>query len=207
MKTNIHLWSDLAQFFLGLKMSETEVEEKIKTQILYSITGFLFQKSCSLWDNVINIEKPDKPQMTIWRMQIECWVTKATDTHSEYIMLTVFRFSNGWRKASRCWFIRKLFVLFRIIVSLRMTFRRSKYISFYTHKICCPNTVVFWLSDILYVWLIIKFSGYVIAKRPAFMPIGGELKTASDREYAGPSASRPKICEEVMERSRKYQPK
>jgi hypothetical protein len=38
------------------------------------------------------------------------------------------------------------------------------------------------------------------------MPIGGELKTVSDREYTGPDASRPKICEEVMERSRKYQP-
>ena len=25
-----------------------------------------------------------RPQMTIWRMRITCWVTKATDTNSEY---------------------------------------------------------------------------------------------------------------------------
>jgi hypothetical protein len=46
MQTNIHLWSDLAQFFLGLrfvKMFETEVAEKIKTRILYSITSFFFR--------------------------------------------------------------------------------------------------------------------------------------------------------------------
>jgi len=45
MKTNTHLWSDLAQF-LGLrfvKMFETEVAEKIKTRILYSITSFFFR--------------------------------------------------------------------------------------------------------------------------------------------------------------------
>jgi len=27
---------------------------------------------------------------TIRRMRIACWVTKATNTHSEYIILTVF---------------------------------------------------------------------------------------------------------------------
>ena len=38
----------------------------------------------------INIEEPDKPQMTIWRMRIACWIHKATNTHSEYIMLVDF---------------------------------------------------------------------------------------------------------------------
>ena len=26
------------------------------------------------------------PQMTIWRMRIACWIPKATDTHSEYVI-------------------------------------------------------------------------------------------------------------------------
>jgi hypothetical protein len=46
MKTNTHLWSDLAKFFLGLrfvKMFETEVAEKIKTRILFLITTFFFR--------------------------------------------------------------------------------------------------------------------------------------------------------------------
>jgi len=41
----------------------------------------------TLWKN--NVE-PDRPQMTIWCMYIACWITKATDTHSEYVTLTAF---------------------------------------------------------------------------------------------------------------------
>jgi len=32
----------------------------------------------------------DRPQMTIWRMRIACLMPKATNTHSEYVMLTDF---------------------------------------------------------------------------------------------------------------------
>ena len=32
------------------------------------------------------VVEPDRPQMTIWRMRIACWIPKATDTHSEYII-------------------------------------------------------------------------------------------------------------------------
>ena len=31
-----------------------------------------------------------RPQMTIWRMCIACWITKATDTTSEYVILIAF---------------------------------------------------------------------------------------------------------------------
>jgi hypothetical protein len=37
-----------------------------------------------------NIEEPDRPQMTVWRMRIACWVPKDTNTQSEYIMLMDF---------------------------------------------------------------------------------------------------------------------
>ena len=50
MKTKIHLWSYLVQFFLEWKMFQTKVVDKIKTHILYSLT--FFRKSCRLWDNV-----------------------------------------------------------------------------------------------------------------------------------------------------------
>jgi len=32
----------------------------------------------------------DRPQMTIWRMRIACWVPKAINTHSEYVILIAF---------------------------------------------------------------------------------------------------------------------
>ena len=37
-----------------------------------------------MWENVV---EPDRPQMTIWRMCIACWVPKATNTHSQYVIL------------------------------------------------------------------------------------------------------------------------
>jgi hypothetical protein len=33
---------------------------------------------------------PDMLQMTIWRMRIECWIPKATSTHSLCVTLIAF---------------------------------------------------------------------------------------------------------------------
>jgi len=32
----------------------------------------------------------DRPQMTIRRIRIACWITKATNTHSEYVIIIAF---------------------------------------------------------------------------------------------------------------------
>ena len=37
-----------------------------------------------IWKNIVH---PDRPQMT---MRIACWITKAKDSHSEYVILIVF---------------------------------------------------------------------------------------------------------------------
>ena len=34
-----------------------------------------------------NILDRGMPQMTVWRMRNACWVSKATSTHSEYVIL------------------------------------------------------------------------------------------------------------------------
>jgi hypothetical protein len=34
--------------------------------------------------------EPGRPQMAVWRMRIACWITKATHTDSEYVILTAF---------------------------------------------------------------------------------------------------------------------
>jgi len=33
-----------------------------------------------------NIVDPDRPQMIIWRMRIACWIPKAINTHTKYVM-------------------------------------------------------------------------------------------------------------------------
>jgi hypothetical protein len=40
-----------------------------------------------VWKNIV---QPGRRQMTIWRMRIVCWIPKATNTHSDYEILTDF---------------------------------------------------------------------------------------------------------------------
>jgi hypothetical protein len=37
-----------------------------------------------------DIAEPSRPQKTIRRMRFTCWITKATDIGSEYVILIVF---------------------------------------------------------------------------------------------------------------------
>jgi hypothetical protein len=39
---------------------------------------------------VENIVQPDRPQMTIWRKRIACWIPVATNTLSEYEIFIAF---------------------------------------------------------------------------------------------------------------------
>jgi hypothetical protein len=38
----------------------------------------------------INIIDRGRPQMAIWRIRVACWIPKATNTHSEYVILIAF---------------------------------------------------------------------------------------------------------------------
>ena len=49
MKTNIHVLSYIAQFFLEWEMFQIKVVKKIKTHYIHK---FFFRNSCLLWDNV-----------------------------------------------------------------------------------------------------------------------------------------------------------
>jgi len=40
-----------------------------------------------MWKNIV---EPGRPQMTIWRMHIACWIPKGTSTHSKYVILITF---------------------------------------------------------------------------------------------------------------------
>ena len=35
-----------------------------------------------------NTVEPTRPQITIWRMHMACWIPKATNTHSEHVTFT-----------------------------------------------------------------------------------------------------------------------
>jgi hypothetical protein len=56
--------------------------------LLPSITSFLMMPF--IRQRGKNIVEPGRQQMTTWRMLIACWIPKATNTHSSYVILTVF---------------------------------------------------------------------------------------------------------------------
>jgi len=88
MNIYVHFLSYLAQLFLELEMLQAKFVEKIKTHIFCSI---IFTENLAfyeiMWKNMI---EPGRPQMTIWRIRFTCWINKATDTHSECVILIAF---------------------------------------------------------------------------------------------------------------------
>jgi hypothetical protein len=77
---------------------------------------FFFRKSCRLWDNV---EKYGRARQAtddniIRRMRFACCITKATDTHSQYVILIAFPRQQWLRE--RAWMLR-LYVHCLIVLS------------------------------------------------------------------------------------------
>jgi len=71
--------------------------EKFKTNILCSIWLFSENRTAYeiMWKNIV---EPDRSQITIRRMRIACWISKATDTYSEYVVLTALSRQQWLRK-------------------------------------------------------------------------------------------------------------
>jgi len=62
-----------------------------------------------IWRNVM---QPDRPQANvIRRMRIACWITKATDTHSECVIITAFSTETVVTRTRLCYVRRALAVL------------------------------------------------------------------------------------------------
>jgi hypothetical protein len=82
MKPNIHFWSHLFQF----------LEWGIRHKFLRKpcLVTFFFRKLAVYQVMCKNIVDPDRRKMTIWRMRIACWVTRAINTHSEYVIFIAF---------------------------------------------------------------------------------------------------------------------
>jgi hypothetical protein len=80
MTTYVHLWQYLSEFLLEWEIFQTKfIEQK---QTFYVQELFLENRAVYelRWKNIVH---PDRRQMTIWIMRIECWIPKATKTQSE----------------------------------------------------------------------------------------------------------------------------
>jgi hypothetical protein len=68
-------------------MFQTKAIEEIKTYLMFN--NFFFQKLCRLWNNVefYGIARQVTDDNIMWHMHCSCWITKAADTHSDYVIL------------------------------------------------------------------------------------------------------------------------
>jgi hypothetical protein len=88
MKTDIRFCSDSAHSSQNENF-RTEVVEKIKTRVLRPVTSF--PKPCRLRHNT---GKRDRTRQTtddntLRRIRFGCSITRATNTHSDYVILTL----------------------------------------------------------------------------------------------------------------------
>ena len=71
MKTDIHFFMYLAEFFVEWEMLQTKSVEKFKTHILCSVI-FLNRVVYKItWKNNVEVARP---QMPIWHMHIAYWL-------------------------------------------------------------------------------------------------------------------------------------
>ena len=88
----------------------------------------------TMWKYTIEL---DRPQMTIWRMRIACWIPKAKNTHSECVLLAwlgplsqytwELHCNNGCTNMPECYVIHVLPVLSVNFRHQEMQFRPTGY--------------------------------------------------------------------------------
>ena len=69
-------------------MSQTETVDKIKTHTLCTVA--ISEKRAVHEIMCKNTVESERPQTTIRRMSFACWIAKATNTLSEYVVLIAF---------------------------------------------------------------------------------------------------------------------
>jgi hypothetical protein len=63
--------------------------EEIKTHFV--VNNFFPPENRAVYELMRrNIAEPNRPQMTMWRMRIACWIPKSTVTHSECVIRIAF---------------------------------------------------------------------------------------------------------------------
>jgi hypothetical protein len=76
----------------------TKVVEKF-SKILCTIIFLVENRTVYeiMWKNIV---QPGKPQMTTYRRRIALWVSKTTNTHSEYVKLIAFPLQQWLRECA-----------------------------------------------------------------------------------------------------------
>jgi hypothetical protein len=67
------------------------VSDKVVKEMKKKLCSITLFENRAIWKIMWkNIVERGRPQMTIWRMRIACWIPKARHTHTQYAILIVF---------------------------------------------------------------------------------------------------------------------
>ena len=64
--------------------------------------------------------------MAIWRMRVACWVPKATNTHSEYVILIALPLQQRWHERTSLRYTYQLCVLLLVTSCIALIFLRFR---------------------------------------------------------------------------------
>jgi hypothetical protein len=142
--------------FLRTRNVSKKVVEKIKTHILCSVS--FSRKWCLLCDNVENYSTARQvtDDNIILFMRFACWITKATDTHSEYVILIAFHTATmvTWTRLNVTLYVHPLscftLILFKLLFDL-IFFLTSNSIRITSWKTLPYRDRCIVLSDALYL--------------------------------------------------------
>jgi hypothetical protein len=85
IRTYAHLRLCVTEFlFEWADISCSENRDTFYVQSLFFENRAVYE---IMWKNTV---ERGRPHVTIWGMSITCWITKATNTHSEYVILIPF---------------------------------------------------------------------------------------------------------------------
>jgi hypothetical protein len=89
IKTYVNLWQYIAELFLKLEVIHTKVVEKINTHFTFND---IFRESWRLRNDVERYSKAGEAtdENILRPMSFKCWISKATNTHSLYVILVSF---------------------------------------------------------------------------------------------------------------------
>jgi hypothetical protein len=74
--------------FLGMRnVTGKSCRENQNTHFMFNKFSKIVGVMRYVWKSPVEL---DRPQMTMWSLHIACWITKDTDTQTEYVILTAF---------------------------------------------------------------------------------------------------------------------
>jgi hypothetical protein len=111
MQTDIYTFLIKSRSFL-LRMRNVSDESCRENQNTHFVFSDFFYENRGvyeiMWNNLV---ERGRPQMTIRRMRIACWIPKATNTHRMCNTHCLSHHNNDCTKAPQCYVIRTLAVL------------------------------------------------------------------------------------------------